>query len=918
MLSRVERHLMSGCCVLAVSLFAAHGANAQTSSQTNIENVTVTGQSYALQKSIDDKRESNVVSDGVASDEIGQTPEFGMGDALRQVPGLTMVINNGRGEDQFLTVRGLNPDYNTVTIDGMALPSTEETVRSVSLDVIPAILVNHADVEKTWTVDQPTDAIGGVNNLSTRSAFDHPGEFFGAHLDGAYWTSTEQIKPEQPSGQGDLTYSRTFGDNNEFGFLLQASYFQRSSSTLNTYTLGYSYYPYSGSGTANLAALDQTSATATSTTLKPGDNVTNLLPIPDRHRWYYYDNDRTRPAAFARFDYNDHGMFHADLEGGFFEFVNDENRWSQYLNRVGNATITSPTTGSFAQGAPEADFDRYVQYREMNYINGHAAIDFAAHTHLDFTANYGVGQYRQTDDEDQFTGVTGTNYGFSYQLNAPTSALFIPNNLSAFQNPANYNQVYHESVVDQSISHLPQTKLEYSQNTDADSMGFGFKAGWTWRDLSQRYYLTQFRQTSTGTAPTLAQIGTINKNLSLYDGEGQTLLLVNPGAVINYVAASPGSYVENASDALTSTVNNFKLGEMINAFYGEAQYRANNFLVIAGLRYENTHQSINNYLPVPLDSTTNFQQQNYDSRYGRLLPSINAIYDLTDEIKIRAAVTQNLARPEYAQLAQNSSATVSGTVASETISNPNLKPRQADNFDISAEWYPAPGVIASVALFNKIIHNEIITTTNTQQGVTIPGTVGPVALTTTTSQNVNKSQVQGVEMNLSDVKFSFLPDFLSDFGASGNLSFVDFDAPFVRMSDGTFHKLPQLISSSKTVANASLLYSHDSWSGQLAYNYTSKMPISFDTNNQANDQWWAGISTLDAQIMYQLDENWSFRVQGKNLTDSAPQKVVGYNQELNYSALEMAAPSTSAWERHFEETVSCFDSGCGACRTGPV
>ena len=160
-------------------------------------------------------------------------------------------------------MRGLNPDYNTVTIDGMALPSTEETVRSVSLDVIPAVLVTGADVKKTWTVDQPSDAIGGVTDLHTRSAFDHPGEFFGAHLDGAYWTSTEQIKSQQPSGQGDVTYSRTFGDNNEFGFLVQASYFQRSSSTLNTYTLGYSYYPYSGSGTAaNIAALDQTSATA--------------------------------------------------------------------------------------------------------------------------------------------------------------------------------------------------------------------------------------------------------------------------------------------------------------------------------------------------------------------------------------------------------------------------------------------------------------------------------------------------------------------------------------------------------------------------------------------------------------------------------------------------------------------------------
>ena len=195
-------------------------------------------------------------------------------------------------------------------------------------------------------------------------------------------------------------------------------------------------------------------------------------------------------------------------------------------------------------------------------------------------------------------------------------------------------------------------------------------------------------------------------------------------------------------------------------------------------------------------------------------------------------------------------------------------------------------MLASVALFDKEIHNEIVTLTNTVQNATIPGTPTQVTLTTTTSQNVNKAQVQGIELNLSDVKFDFLPDFLSDFGASGNLSFVDFDSPFIRMGDGTFRKLPQLLSSSKTVANAALLYSHEGWSGQLAYNYTSKMPISFDTNNQANDQWWAGISTLDAQIMYQIDENWSVRVQGKNLTDSAPQKVVGYNQELNYSALE--------------------------------
>jgi outer membrane receptor protein involved in Fe transport len=106
------------------------------------------------------------------------------------------------------------------------------------------------------------------------------------------------------------------------------------------------------------------------------------------------------------------------------------------------------------------------------------------------------------------------------------------------------------------------------------------------------------------------------------------------------------------------------------------------------------------------------------------------------------------------------------------------------------------------------------------------------------------------------------------------------------MSDGSFQKLPALLNSSKFVGNISLLYNHDAYSGQLAYNYTSKMPISFDTNNPVNDQWWAGIGTLDAQIMYKLDEHIFFRIQGKNLLDGRPQKVVGPGQQLNYSSLE--------------------------------
>lgn len=852
------------------------------------EVVTVTGEKYSVEKSIDQKRAATVVSDGISADEIGSIPEFGLGDALRKVPGLALQINNGRGEDQFLTVRGLNPDYNSIEIDGLQLVSTEETRRQVSLDVLPAVLVKQVSVNKTWSVDQVSDAIGGVTELHTRSAFDHPGEFFDSHADFAYWTNEAQVRGYQPSGQADVTYSRTFGDNNEFGFLILASYMRRSSSTLNSYTLGYSYYPYAGSGTVNTPSLRQTSATAASATLLPSDNVAGLIPVPDRHRWYFYDNDRTRPGLFGRLDWDDHHIFHAHLSGGIFEFINNENRYSQYLNRIGNDAINSPTTGSFAQGAPETDFDRFVQYRQLTYVDAGFGADFAPDLHADVTVNYGMGHYKQTTDEDQFTAPTSATYAFTYDLNAPHVPLFVPNNVAAFMNPANYSMVYHLDAIDRSDSHLPQVKAEVGNHADPDAQGLGWKAGWSWRELSQVYSYNQTRFNPSAPAPTLATTGVIPQAVNLYDGQGQTLLLVNPFGVRDYLNNNPSAFTRNASDSLSNTVNNYRLEERIQAFYAEASYRLGDLYALAGVRWENTNMLISNYQPVPFSSTTNFVNTLTPTHYAKLLPSLNLMYDVSEEIKLRGAISQNLGRPTYSALAQNGTASLNAAsfTASETISNPNLKPRKSTNYDLSAEYYPTPGVLASVAVFDKEIEDEIVTLSTTVPNSTVPGFGSPVTLTISQAQNTDKASVQGVELGLSDVKFDFLPDFFSDFGGIINASFVSMDTPHIRMTDGTLRRLPQLMESSKFVGNVALLYSRDAFSGEIAYNYTSKMPIAFDANNAVNDQWWAGISTLDAQVSYKLNDNIFFRIQGKNLTDARPQKVVGATQQLNYSTLD--------------------------------
>ena len=192
-----------------------------------------------------------------------------------------------------------------------------------------------------------------------------------------------RVPRQRALGPGDLRVSQTFGPDNAFGALFLVSYYRRSSNSLNSYTLPYSYYPYAGNGAQTVAA----------TPLTPTTNVAGLEPIPDRRRWYLYDNVRDRPGGYAKLEYDRAGK-RAHVSAGFFQHENDENRYSSYLNRgAATATFTSPTAASFATGQFDSDYDHYVQYRNVRFAEAGAGLDIAPRTRVDATVNYSQGFY---------------------------------------------------------------------------------------------------------------------------------------------------------------------------------------------------------------------------------------------------------------------------------------------------------------------------------------------------------------------------------------------------------------------------------------------------------------------------------------------------------------------------------------------
>lgn len=121
-----------------------------------MEHVEVIGQAVSIDEALKDQRNSDSVESVVHADGIGQLPDDNAAEALQRIPGIS--VERDQGEGRFVSVRGIAPDLNSVTINGTLVPSPESDRRAVALDVLPSELVQSLSVVKTLTPDMDANS----------------------------------------------------------------------------------------------------------------------------------------------------------------------------------------------------------------------------------------------------------------------------------------------------------------------------------------------------------------------------------------------------------------------------------------------------------------------------------------------------------------------------------------------------------------------------------------------------------------------------------------------------------------------------------------------------------------------------------------------------------------------------------------
>jgi TonB-dependent receptor len=227
-------------------------STAATSKEQPLEEVIVTGIRANLEKSLDVKKTAPVVLDSIDSTELGRFPDADVADSLAHLPGITLERTTG-GEGQKISVRGLGPEYNIITLNNRILASDDDG-RDLAFDVLPAELISGADVLKSPQASAVEGSIGGTVNLRTASAFANPGFHAGAHVEGNY-NDLSELKGSKYS-----LFVENTNAAQTLGFVLGGVYSNTKIRTdsLNAYNqniYGPTTYPYAGGpGSVPLAA----------------------------------------------------------------------------------------------------------------------------------------------------------------------------------------------------------------------------------------------------------------------------------------------------------------------------------------------------------------------------------------------------------------------------------------------------------------------------------------------------------------------------------------------------------------------------------------------------------------------------------------------------------------------------------------
>lgn len=865
--------------ILAGSVSLAALVAATPSFADSVEVVVVTGIRGSLDRAIDIKRDSTTIVDAVSAEDIGKFSDKNVADALQRIPGVnTVSAASGEGgfdENDRVSIRGTNPSLTQTLVDGHTIANGDwfildqfQTIgRSVSYTLLPSEIVDTAKVYKSQQADLTEGGVAGMVDILTRKPLEFRDNLtFEGSAEAAYTTLRGKITPQL---NGLFNWKN---DSGTFGIMVQGFYEARDIRRDGQEFLGY----------ANVAA---GSPAAVAHPVLIGAAYPTLIGSA------LFLQQRVREGGDVTLEFKPSDAFDLRLTG-FYSHLSASNLNDNYMfwgtNEFGNNSPSSFTVVNNTIVAAAFPAKAGVAPMVTDFIHrpggGAETYFFSADGNwaptdtmtVGFKAGYshGVGK---TDPQVAWEGeiAPGPGNAASYDFSSGVGKVAVPGvDLSNAANLVNDwawtavstavdSEYYGQVDVDQKVSLGPINSVkagvrfaEHKRKNDLWDGGVSY-AGSIGSDVSTSNYPSDFADAFKipGMLTNLPEGNTALIEKLLYNNTSWRPYPQTPAAISNPVN---GRYDWQAS---------MNMSEQDTAAYAMANIGGDHWKGNFGVRIVNTREYIYQYVNRTGAGSTYSDFGPYgvnkiNHSYWDVLPSANLSIDLNEDMVLRFAAAETMARPDYSAL--GGAVQLTDLNLTGNGGNPNLKPVKSANYNISYEWYYGPQALLSVGLFHMDLSSYVSygTSTASYVNMTLTG-ANPVpvySIYTITSPFNSSGHDEGLEV-------SWQQPLWGGFGVDANYTY----ASGVDSSGGP------LVGDSKNTANLSGYFENNWLSARLSYNYRSKMLVGLDRSSAENQN---AYNTVDASVQFTITDNASLTFDALNLT----------NQTLKYYAASTTQP----------------------------
>ncbi len=712
-------------------------------SYINGQEVVVTAQLKGQQEAINQQLTANSIVNVVSKERIQELPDQNAAEAVSRLPGIS--IQRDGGEGQKVIVRGLEPKYTAVTVNGEKIPSTDEVDRSVDLSSVSTDMLAGIEVYKTFTADQDGDMVGGTVNFAMKKAPDQPAADF--KVQGGY----NGLERTADDYKLSASLSNRFFDN-VLGIVVTGNG-QRVNRSSEGLQAEYDQYFHVGQTVlTDIAEIRHRYGASLAADARLGD----MGSLFATGFWSMLQRDpvrRTKELNLA-------------TSQGAYRFTDGESSTSLLLGTMaGTHLIPLPVVGLL-------DFNWKISGSRSDQ-----------ETPLQLRARFYEGSIQNVDKANGPDGVFST---------------WIPVYNKAYLNQLRYDSL---NVTDKNLTFQANGKIQFELGTDlAGSVKFGGKYNSKTRDRNNSEMFTGTFLYSNLIRRNYAYVDTTRFPVSV-DRLIGTMGFINPDEDIkkfledrfpgwftlsqsslheffnryrNFVSPVAGGALFQLNPAVEQ--NTYAASEDIWAVYFMTQLDFGDFLmVLPGVRYERTLNDFKTVYgqitttPEEVPTLANAKDTTGTTSYGEWLPTIQLRVKPIEWLSVRGSATRTLARPNFFDLVPYEKFDKDADGGPRiSLGNPSLKRSSARNFDLFVTASSRYGLLSAGGFYKEISdvpypHTmRILDPENNYVGWYVEQTVNADGL----------SWVRGLELEL-QANLLLLPDPFDGIVINGNIAFMN-------------------------------------------------------------------------------------------------------------------------------------------------